>query len=309
MPLMINPEVQRWRIAGKLMGAFGVIATIASLSAEARASAPRISPEAGAEYEITKVVDTLQKSADGFDSDSSHDESALLERVVVTRDGGVELEYDLPRGATAQDRARNWRFPARVFRPSSGALQLLNGPDLEARLDGWLEAAKLTRDACGRMVFTWTAFRIECDPQSVVGVIEAFDLKSVELREGETYHDADARSPGTLTKADARLKGAAFTAEMPVEPDAVRRERAETDVAVAELMRRPVTLEAALLKQAPERISGTITVKLEESGSGDVRRRTRVRKVETIGADGRSKNETVTEVVERRLVSETSSTH
>jgi hypothetical protein len=90
---------------------------------------------------------------------------------------------------------------------------------------------------------------------------------------------------------------------MEVDPDAVRRARAESDVAVGEIMRKPVTLDAALRARANESVSGTISVTFDTDAGGHIRRRTKVTKVETKGPDGRSESQTATETVERRPVS------
>jgi hypothetical protein len=182
-------------------------------------------------------------------------------------------------------------------------MQLLNRPELEARLEGWLKAAGWTRAVCGRWIFTWNAFRIECDPQSVIKILEALDLRSVDLREGASYQEAEARGPGTLTRKAAGPNGDTFAVAMEVDPDAVRRARAESDVAFGEIMHKPVTLDAALRARANESVSGTISVTFDTDAGGHVRRRTKVTKVETKGSDGRSESQTATETVERRPVS------
>jgi hypothetical protein len=90
---------------------------------------------------------------------------------------------------------------------------------------------------------------------------------------------------------------------MPVDPDAVRRGRAESDVVVGEIMKKPVSLDAALRERAREIVSGTISVTFETDPTGIVRRRTKVTKLYIKGPDGRSETETVTETLERRLIS------
>jgi len=90
---------------------------------------------------------------------------------------------------------------------------------------------------------------------------------------------------------------------MPVDPDAVRRARAESDVVVGEIVKNPVSLDAALLERAREIVSGTISVTLETDPAGNVRRRTKVTKLDIKGPDGRSETRTVTETLERRLIS------
>lgn len=271
------------------------------MALDARAKSSPAATEVGAEYEISKRYETSQESGGGS-SGSSRGQDAILERVIAVRDGGFELEYDLPKGATAEDRARNWQFPARVLKPQDGSMQLLSPAELEVRVEGWLKAAGWTREVCGRWIFTWTAFRIDCDPQSVLKALEAFDLRSAALQDGAVYQDAQGLAPATLVRTATGPKGATFTVTLEIDPDAVRRVRAESDVVVGEIMRKPVTFEAALLQQANVRVSGTITVTLEADSAGQLKRRTRVTNTVTTGPDGKSEKETATETVERRLV-------
>jgi len=65
--------------------------------------------------------------------------------------------------------------------------------------------------------------------------------------------------------------------------DAVRRGRAESDVVVGEIMNKPVSLDAALRERATEIASGTISVEFETDPTGNVRRRTKVTKLEIKG--------------------------
>jgi hypothetical protein len=265
--------------------------------------APQSAPKVGEEYQISKSYETSE-TGDGS-SGNSRGRDTIIERVIGIRDAGLELEYDLPKDTSPEDRARSWQFPFRVFRPSSGPMQLLNRSELEARVDGWLKAAGWTREICGRWIFTWNAFRIECDPQSVIQIVEAFDLRYA-VREGASYQESEARGPGTLTRTAVGPDGATFTAAMEIDPNAVRRARAESDVAVGEIMRKPVSLDAALTERLKEDVSGTISVTLETDARGDIRRRTKVTKVQITRPNGRHERRTATEIVERRVVSKLS---
>ena len=106
-----------------------------------------------------------------------------------------------------------------------------------------------------------------------------------------------------LARTAAGPNGATFAVFMEIEPDAVRRARAESDVVDGEIMQKPVTLDAALAVRANESVSGTISVTFDTDSAGNVRRRTKVTKLEIRGSDGLSEKETVTETVERSLVS------
>lgn len=275
---------------------------IAALLSQAAASGAATSPHVGDTYELTMTKDSKQQGSNGS-SGSSHDKDTLIERIIGLRTDGLELEYDLPKAATADQRASTWQFPVRIFRPLAGPAQLLNGPELATRVDSWLKAAGLPRTMCGQWVFTWNAFRLECDPQSVIDMVASFDLRAVDLRDGASYREAGALGPGKLARTVSGQGAEIFAVEMPVNPDPVRRTRAESDVAVGEIMKKPVTLDAALRKRASEVVSGTISVAFEADSTGNVRRRTKVTKLEIKGPDGGSEMDTVTETLERRLIS------
>jgi hypothetical protein len=258
--------------------------------------------QVGDTYEIKLTRDSVQQGSNGS-SGSTHDKDAIIEQVTGRRADGLELQYDLPNAATAEERARDWQFPARVFKPFDGPAQLLNGPELEARIDSWLKTANLSRAACGRWIFTGNAFRIECDPQSVLKTVQSYDLRTVDLHEGAAYQDSEASSPGKLARKAGGSDGETFAAEMPVDSDTVRRARAESDVVVGEIMKRPVSNEAALHEHAAEIVSGTISVVFETYPDGNVRRRTKVTKLDIKRPDGRTETQSVTETLERRLIS------
>lgn len=277
------------------------LATVAVLLAPivgVRAQPSRAEPKRGETYELTLTRDMAQRDNRGGTA-SSHDRDTLIERVVEARADGLVLEYDLPKDATAQQRASEWHLPARVFKPALGPMQLLNHAELEARIDGWLKSGGMTRANCGQLIFTWSAFRIDCDPQSVTGMVQRFELMSFEVREGASYLDPNARGPARLARGSS---GSTLVAEMAVDPDAVRRARAATDLGVAELMRKSLTLEEALRERARDTVSGTISVTFETSPAGDVQRRTTVTRLEIGRPDGRLESQTTTETLERRLV-------
>jgi len=145
----------------KLTAIMAVIGAVAFQALDAHAESPQALPKLGDEYEINRSYETSQQTSDGLSSGCSRGRDTILERVIGVREAGFELEYDLPREATAEDRARSWQFPVRVFKPSSGPMQLLNRSELEVRVGGWLKAAGWTRAVCGRWIFTWNAFRID----------------------------------------------------------------------------------------------------------------------------------------------------
>lgn len=280
------------------------IAPLFLLLAHASAQASQPFSQVGEAYEITKSYETSQESSDGSKG-SSRGTDAFLERVIGRRDGGLELEYDLPLDATAAERARNWQLPVRVLRIDGGRMKLLNAEQLEERLEGWLRAAKWDRSMCGRWIFTWNAFRIECDPQSIIAALEEIDLQSQDLRDGAPYLDTRAIEPGGLVRKGDGSTAPAFSAVTRVDPSKVHLERAEGDVATGEIMQKPVSLEAALLQRSKEQVSGSILVAWETDEAGVARKRTKRTTMEIKRPDGIVENRTATQVVERRRVSAT----
>ena len=274
---------------------------LCGMHASAGQSNPALQP--GDTYEITMTRETSQRSGNAS-SGSSHDRDTLIERVIGLRLDGIEFEYDLPPGVTKQQRTAQWQFPVRVLRPFHGPMQLLNRPELEARVEAWLKAANWTRDVCGHWIFTWNAFQIDCDPESVIEKIEAFDLSVPDVREGGTYRDKLALNPGPLVEAATGPEGASFTASMQIDPDAVRRERAQGDVVVGEILREPITLEKALANRKKETVSGAIFVTLQSDPAGNVWRRNKVINTEIRNADGQLEANTINETMEKRLVSQ-----
>lgn len=259
-------------------------------------------PQAGEEYEIVVSYET-SILANGKPSGSSRGQNIYVERVIIARDDGLELEYDLPEQVSAEDRARVWQFPVRVFRPTNGPMQLINREELETRVDAWLATAGLNRSACGEWIFTWNAFRIECDPETILETIRAFDFLFTDLREGTLYRDPMARSPEKLKRIKNGADSVRVEAVMEVDPDAVRRARAEADVVVGKIMNAPVTFDSALRDRAKEVVSGTIEVTFDIDSSGNAWRSTKVTRLEFDGPGDRSEAETATETVERRPVS------
>lgn len=269
----------------------------------ARAETPPDPVRPGQLYEIRREANSSWSSSEQLGSTgSSHDADTIIERVIAVRDAGVELEYDLPDGTSAEDRARDWKLPVRVLRPSHGPLQLLNAPELESRLERWLRAAGMTREACGHWIFTWNAFQIDCDPQAVIQMLEPFYAWPDALREGASWQQEGSRAPVALRLERPGPGRETFVARMEIDPEAARRERARSDVVVAEIMRRDLTPDAALRAHSADQISGTITTTFEVDAGRNLRRRTTVTELAVRGADGQTEHRTVTETVERRLV-------
>jgi hypothetical protein len=278
------------------LAAFG---TVLALTVSARAE-PEQTARVGDVYEISSDRESSFATALGR-TGSSTDRDAMVERVIGVSDAGVEIEYDLPANATPNDRELGWQFPTRVLKSADGSLRLLNTADMEVRLAKWLKLAKLPRSACGHYYFTWNLFRVECDPQSVLPALRALDLRPPDLRDGGNYRDPDAARPTTF-KRTAGTSGITYVAEMAVDPDTVRRDLAQGDVALGEISRKPVTYETALEKAGATRVSGTISVTFEVDADNNVKRRVKVTKLETEKPGEKVERRTTTETLDRRRI-------
>ncbi|MET0246017.1 MAG: hypothetical protein ABW182_04640 [Sphingomonas sp.] len=269
----------------------------------AQSATPVTAPDDATEITISYSTNG-EKGATATSSSSGR--NMLIERVIARRKDGVELEYDLQPEAKPEERARSWQLPARVIKGRDGRTRLVNRDQLETRLGNWLKAAQWDRSVCGRWIFTWNAFRIECDPDTVIAMIEGVDLAAQELRDGASYLDPRSTGPVRVTRSRDTAKGAQFTATPTIDPAKVSNERAETDVIMGELMRTPVSLETALLERTKEQVSGTIMVTWDVDTAGMTWKRTRTTVLTIRSADDRVEKETRIDTIERhsrRIVS------
>lgn len=278
-----------------------ILVGMALLAAPIGAHAQSATDQVGDVREIRLSVLSESSSDDGSSS-RSEDRWALIERVVAVHDEGLELEFDLPPGATPEDRARDWQWPARVLKTPDGSLRLLNAAELEARIDTWLVLGGFPREACGHWIFTWNAFKIECDPQSVLDTLRPYDLRLNDIRDGASYAERGGLGPTSLRLESAGPDGSTFIAGTPIDPELVRRERAESDLVVAEIMGEPKAADEAMRARSSEQVTGEIATTLTTDARGRVVRRMTVITLVTTNADGVTERSTSTRTVETRDV-------
>lgn len=269
--------------SGADMLRFGVILTaLLALSAEAWAQQAPPPDRPGDAYELNLRIRTESQSTNGS-SGKSNSGGALIERVVALHPDGLELEFDLPPDTTPEERAREWQWPARVLWSENAPPRLLNGAEMEQRLDVWLKAGEIPREACGRWFFSWTAFKIECDPNAVLETLKVYDLRS----------GAGPADPA----------GEPVVIETDVDPEEVRREKAEADVVVAEITGgEPLTFEQALAARASDQISGIETLVREVDSHSRPIQQVRTIRLEITTADGIVEQSTSTQTLTRTPV-------
>jgi hypothetical protein len=255
-------------------------------------------PKVGDAFEIVQAYETSSVT-NGESSGSSGGESALIERVTRVDKDGVELEYDEPPEVDGKRKGMNWQLPARIYRPTNGMPTLVNFAELEKRVDPWLKKAKMPRAACGQWIFTWNAFKIECDPASALGIVEQFNLWLPNLAEGQLFSERNSIAPVQLKVKSSDSNGSVYVAELEVDPEKVKKEKAENAVVVGKIMGDAKSFESALAEQANDKISGTISVTIEANLSGQTIKRTTITLL-TIEADGEIETTSNSVTLERR---------
>lgn len=279
------------------MNAIRAVLLITALCASSAQAQVPSAVEPGDRFEIVRSYRNYEKT-NGTDSGNSSGHDTLVERIVALRDGGVELEYDVPTG----EERREWQFPVRVFKPASGPMLLLNEAELAARVDPWLAKANWTREICGQWIFTWSAFKIECDPQSALDSVSGFSLWQDDLRAGAPFTIEYMFGSPHFELVTADANGSSYVVTVNLDPDQLRLRQAGRDVVVGQILGKPITQEEALKKYASEQFSGTVTVRFAVTASGLVIRRTDQFETRTVKANGDIETHKGTTIIERRRI-------
>lgn len=277
-----------------------VLLSLLGLIALAKASAaPSQTMEPGERHQVLLEYHNEFSNSDGSEG-SSQGRQAITVRLIGKRDGGQELEFALPDSATEQDRLREWQLPARIFVAANGRGTLLNASELEVRRNRFLAAAKLTQAACGKWIFTWNAFKIECDPQSALEIAETYRLQPQgPLTDGAPFTQRDAVGSAVLACSSVDGGGKVCSATLPVDAAKLRREKAEADVVVGEINGHPVALADALKAYERVEVEGTIETVLAVDADGSVTKRTTIVRVKLREPDGKTETSTSTSVLTR----------
>lgn len=236
----------------------------------------------GTAFEIVHSYRT-DETRNGVSGGYSQGHSAVIERVIAQRDGGVELEYDEPDA----EKRRQWQFPVRVFKPATGAMQLLNAAELEARVDPWLAKANWTRDVCEQWIFTWNAFKIECDPASALEIVDGYGLWPDDLRDGAPFLMDGWLGPAPLRLERGEAGESIYRVTGTFDPAVLKLDQAKADVVIGRIVGKPVTEEQALAALAGTQFSGTVEVRFRVAPSGLVLERITQTETTTRSADGK----------------------
>ncbi|RYE61941.1 MAG: hypothetical protein EOO82_00765 [Oxalobacteraceae bacterium] len=252
-------------------------------------------------YEITLQIHTEHES--GTSSGSSNSNFSMIETVIANRVEGVELEFNLPKDTSSEARARSWEYPMRVLKAPGQPFELLNDKELIERVDRWLDVADIPRSACGQWIFTWTAIKIECDPQAALNSLRGYDLRIADLSDGVMYNEPGTLGPVPLRLISSGAAGETFVAELKLDPVLVRRQQAEAEIAIAQMTGLPApTIEEAMQTWAKAEISGTIKTTIDVDARGVVIRRTQVLNLQIKNDVSGQQHRNSTAILERKLV-------
>lgn len=227
--------------------------------------------EVGDDFEIRRSYST-KSEAEGS-SGSSSGQTTYIERVLSTGPDGVLLEYSLPQEREEPVLA-DWHFPVQILRLGENPPVIANVSELEARRDKWLAEAQIPLEACGSWYFTWNAFQVDCDPQSVLQTVAALAIQPAALAPGAMVHEEFTLEASRLALLERSGEGAVWSADFAIDPDAVRRSRSESDVVVGQILGEPISYDEALAKRQDDEISGTVTVKFAVNADGRVTSKT-----------------------------------
>ena len=232
---------------------------------------------------------------------SSRSRGSLVERVVERGPEGLVLEYDLAQPKSKRRGTDVWMFPARVRKAPGQDAVLLNEQAVAARLQDWLDRHPSLRPLCGRYVFTWTMFRIECDPQAVLEAIAPYDLHPGPLSVGMPYTEDDALEARPLRSAPGIEAGRGYTVTLSLDPEALRRTDLEVRAAALQVTRdgaSALTEEMERLKRSDYSGQRVVTFATDAAGRVSMRRRETSIRIEK--PDGSHETRTITEVVGRK---------
>lgn len=229
-----------------------------------------------------------RETGEGSDS-SSNGSDTVVERLIERRGSSEVIELDYT-ADTPKEARNSWQLPVRFLRTPSGDIQLLDTAELEARVDPWLRRGELTRASCGRTIFTWNAFTIRCDLDSVKELIAAYDLRAVIAREGAAYKAKDALAAVPLKRQQVGSTQV-LTATSAIDPERFRDAAMKTAILVAELSGKKLTQEEARTRFAGVRYSGTITTTFTLDAGGNPVRKLETLKLRSVDEDGPSVRE------------------
>ncbi|MEW4449511.1 hypothetical protein [Qipengyuania sp. JC766] len=235
-------------------------------------------------YLLQYEYETSTQEVSGHGQSSSGGTQSLAEHAIATTAEGLEIEYSIP-GDPDEVRGNDmWMYPARVLVRPDGSKRLLNESEIIARRDLWLDEAGWTKEQCGRWLFTWTAVKIECDPQAVLESIEGYGLRPAPLRPGTQFELPEYGISGLLEDRGTRNGRQVLFLSAPVDPQTVRDQEARTREIVAEISGGTLPVDDTSSGSEID-ASGTIEIEFEIDEAGLVWKKTETVEMLVTGLD------------------------
>lgn len=254
-------------------------------------------PDVGSESLILLERETSQKSNGG--SGQSRTNNFIAERVLSKSENSVDLEYWMP-GIEGDLGPTGWMFPLRLRNSTMGDVEVLNRDALLARRDAWLDSAPQFRQLCGGAIFSWAAFEIHCEVEDAVDIVAQFDLWVGTLAAGQLWDEPNTIGSSHLEMIANGADGQNFEVTLDLDPETLRSERAELNVAVAMMTGRPVpSFEDAFAELDGVTYSGTLVLGFETDSAGAVTKRTWLQKWTSVDANGESESYAVMTTIQR----------
>lgn len=158
-----------------------------------------------------------------------------------------------------------WEMPVEVRECEGQPAEIANREAMLERLNAFLSAAELPREACGRHYFTWNVFRIECDPDFALETVKRIDLGSLTIEDGAPFFVHDTGTRVKLKLVESRDQGLRrFIGSGAIDPKTLREQTAKTIMVVAEVSGEEVSHEGAMAQIAEHRFSGEVSVTIVE---------------------------------------------
>ena len=237
------------------------------------------------QYEISVRYETR---SEGNGSSGSSSGSNLYSEVAYPTQGACRTRrFD---GIDDPERKRplaDWQLPVEVRECDDQPPVIVNQKEMLARLDAFLAAAKVSREACGKHYFTWNVFKIECDPETVLDTVAGINLGGIPLHDGADYEVPRTGIRVTLALVETTPDGRhTFTSSGAIDPAFLRQEAANTIMVVTEIMCEAVTREQAIAQMEDYQFSGEAKIVLvDDPATGTITQTVTsdVREVNAIG--------------------------
>lgn len=262
------------------------------------------SNQVGNIYELVNSYKTSTEYGDNAGKGSSSGSDTLIATIIKDDSKGIELIYDLPdRYFSKDEKKKHWQFPAHILRSKDGTFTLLNYEEIEQRVEDWLNDSGWSREACGQWIFTWNAFKIECDPQSILEKVEEYDLRVSNLKDGELYENKYALEPAKFKARTDNDGNKYYYTDLIIDPEIIRRKRAENNVIIAKISGEKTLLAEALLAEKDVEISGTMRVLYYVDGINQPYKRITITKERAKEPNGMTEIKVSTFTLEKKLIS------